>query len=489
MTKPLHELTAHEARVLLDAGDLTSRRLTEAYLHRIHQVGGRTGSFLHVAADHALRQADEADRRLQARQQVGPLTGIPVAIKDVICTDGIVTTAASRILEGFTPPYNATVMEKLNDAGAVLLGKTNMDEFAMGSSTENSAYQLTRNPWDLERVPGGSSGGSAAAVASGEAPLSLGSDTGGSVRQPAALCGVVGVKPTYGRVSRFGLIAFGSSLDQIGPFARDVTDAANLLATIAGHDPRDATSAPAGVPDYVAGFSHDLAGLRVGVPREYFVEGMTDGVRSAVEQAIRTVESLGAAVDWDISLPSTSAALAVYYIIAPSEASANLARFDGVKYGYAYQDAPTMWENMEQTRGRGFGNEVKRRIMLGAYALSAGYYDAFYLKAQKVRTVIRREFEQAFQRCDVLLTPTAPTPAFRLGEKTGDPVQMYLSDVCTLPVNIAGIPGMSVPCGFDQGLPVGLQILARPFDEALMLRVAYAYEQATEWHKAQPQLD
>jgi aspartyl-tRNA(Asn)/glutamyl-tRNA(Gln) amidotransferase subunit A len=482
MSTPLHELTAHEARRLLDAHEISARELTEAYLHRIHELDGRVGSFIRVVAARALEQADAADRRIRSGENVTALTGIPIALKDVICTEGVVTTAGSRILENFTPPYNATVAARLDGAGAVLLGKTNMDEFAMGSSTENSAFGLTRNPWDLERVPGGSSGGSAAVVAAREAPLSLGSDTGGSIRQPASLCGIVGLKPTYGLVSRFGLIAFGSSLDQIGPFALDVEDAATLLGTIAGHDPRDATSADRPPPDYRAALTGDLRGLRVGVPREYFVEGMTAGVRDAVTAAIGKLEELGAAVDWDVSLPSTSAALAVYYIIAPSEASANLARFDGVKYGYAYQDGASMWENMEQTRGRGFGDEVKRRIMLGTYALSAGYYDAYYLKAQKVRTLIRWEFEDAFSRYDVLVTPTAPTPAFRFGEKMNDPVQMYLSDVCTLPINIAGIPGISVPCGFDDGLPVGLQILARAFDETTMLRVAHAYEQATDWH-------
>ncbi|MGH2584591.1 MAG: Asp-tRNA(Asn)/Glu-tRNA(Gln) amidotransferase subunit GatA [Dehalococcoidia bacterium] len=486
MTQPLYERTAHELSDLLARREVSSRELTQAFLDRIREVGEQTGAFLRVTAGAAIEQAEAADKRLAAGDDVTPLTGVPIALKDVIVTKDIVTTAGSRILEGFVPPYDATVAARLRAAGTVLLGKLNMDEFAMGSSTENSAYHLVRNPWDLERVPGGSSGGSAAAVASGEAPLSLGSDTGGSIRQPAALCGIVGLKPTYGRVSRYGLIAFGSSLDQIGPFAHDVEDAARLFATIAGHDPRDATSAPLAVPDFSAALGRDVKGLRIGVPREYFVEGMTAGVRDAVATAINTLVGMGAEVDWEVSLPSTAAALAVYYIIAPSEASANLARFDGVKYGYAYQDGASMWENMEQTRGRGFGDEVKRRIMIGTYALSAGYYDAYYLKAQKVRTLIRREFEEAFTRYDVLITPTAPTPAFRFGEKTADPVQMYLSDVCTLPINIAGIPGISVPCGFEDGLPIGLQILARPFDEETMLRVAHAHEQATDWHKQRP---
>ncbi|MGD9892442.1 MAG: Asp-tRNA(Asn)/Glu-tRNA(Gln) amidotransferase subunit GatA [Dehalococcoidia bacterium] len=488
MIQPLYEQTAHELSALLARREVSSREITQAFLDRIQAVGDQTGSYLRVTSGRALEQAGAADKRLAAGDDVTPLTGIPIALKDVIITEGIVTTAGSRMLEGFVPPFNATVVKKLEQAGTVMLGKLNMDEFAMGSSTENSAFQVTRNPWDLERVPGGSSGGSAAAVASGEAPLTLGSDTGGSIRQPAALCGIVGIKPTYGRVSRYGLIAFGSSLDQIGPFARDVEDAARLLSTIAGPDPLDATSAPMPVLDLTTALTGDVKGLRIGVPREYFVEGMTDGVRGAVTEAINTLVSLGAEVDWEVSLPSTSAALAVYYIIAPSEASANLARFDGVKYGYAYQDGASMWENMEQTRGRGFGDEVKRRIMIGTYALSAGYYDAYYLKAQKVRTLIRQEFEDAFSRYDVLITPTAPTPAFRIGEKTDDPVQMYLSDVCTLPINIAGIPGVSVPCGFENGLPVGLQILGRAFDEATMLRVAHAYEQATDWHKRRAEL-
>ena len=383
-------------------------------------------------------------------------------------------------------------MERLHEAGVVMLGKTNMDEFAMGSSGENSAFGPTANPWALDRVPGGSSSGSAAAVASGMAYYALGSDTGGSIRQPASLSGVVGLKPTYGRVSRYGLVAFASSLDQIGPFARSVRDAALVFEAIAGHDARDSTSAPVEVPDISAALaSADLKGLRVGVPMEYFVEGMDDAVRQAVTGAINQLASLGAEVDWEVSLPSTGHALAVYYIIAPSEASANLARYDGVKYGYAYTEGKTMWEDMEKTRQHGFGDEVKRRIMLGTYALSAGYYDAYYLKAQKVRTLIRLEFDAAFEKYDVLVAPVSPTPAFRIGEKTGDPLQMYLSDVCTLPVNIAGLPGISLPCGFataEDGarLPIGLQMITKPFDEATLFRAAYAYEQSTSWYRARP---
>ncbi|MDP2948407.1 MAG: Asp-tRNA(Asn)/Glu-tRNA(Gln) amidotransferase subunit GatA, partial [Chloroflexota bacterium] len=375
----------------------------------------------------------------------------------------------------------------LYDAGAVLLGKGNMDEYAMGSSTENSAFFATRNPWDLERVPGGSSGGGAAAVAAREAFYALGSDTGGSIRQPAALCGIVGLKPTYGRVSRFGLIAFASSLDQIGPMTRDVEDCALVMNAIAGHDPSDSTSIPQPAPDYTKALTGDIRGLRLGVPREYFGVGIEPSVRAILEQAIETLRGLGARVG-EVSLPHTKYALACYYIIAPSECSANLARYDGVKYGYSYQQTQSMWEAMEQTRRGGFGPEVKRRIMLGTYALSAGYYDAYYLKAQQVRTLIRREFEEAFKRFDALITPTTPSVAFKIGEKTDDPVQMYLSDICTIPVNIAGIPCVSVPCGFDRGLPVGMQVMGPHLGEEVLLRVAHAYEQATEWHKRWPQL-
>ena len=391
------------------------------------------------------------------------------------------------MLEKFVPPYDAAVVEKLNDCGVVITGKSNMDEFAMGSSTENSALFITHNPWDLSRVPGGSSGGSAAAVAAGETICALGSDTGGSIRQPAGFCSVTGLKPTYGRVSRYGLVAFASSLDQIGPLAQDVTDCALVLNAIAGYDSRDSTSVPHPVPDYTRCLGKDLSGLRLGVPKEYFVEGMQPEVKTVVEAAIKKLEGLGARVEWEVSLPNTPCALAVYYIIAPSEASANLARYDGVKYGFSYQ-ADSMWESIEGTRQHGFGAEVKRRIMLGTYALSAGYYDAYYLKAQKVRTLIRREFDQAFEKFDALLTPTSPTVPFRIGEKVDDPLQMYLSDVCTLPINIAGLPAMSVPAGFADGLPVGMQIIGKPFAEETLLKIAYAYEQATEWHKRRPNI-
>ena len=479
-------LTVHEAAKLLADGEVSSVELTEAALDRVRQVEDRVKAFVTVAGDFALEQARRADRRI-ADGDARPLTGIPMQLKDNMCTRGIPTTCSSRMLEGFVPPYDATVTGRLYDEGAVLVGKGNMDEFAMGSSTENSAFFPTRNPWDLDRVPGGSSGGPAAAVAAGECLFSLGSDTGGSIRQPGALCGVVGFKPTYGLVSRYGLVAFASSLDQIGPLTRDVTDCALVLNAIAGYDPRDSTSIEYDVPDYTQALNGDLSGLRIGVPREYFVEGLQPDVEKATRAAIRVVEDLGATVE-ETSLPHTPYALAVYYIIAPSEASANLARYDGVKYGYSAKAAESMWDALEKTRQEGFGAEVKRRIMLGTYALSAGYYDAFYLKAQRVRTLIRREFEQAFDRFDALVMPTSPSVAFKLGEKMADPVQMYLNDILTMPANIAGIPGISVQGGMVDGLPVGFQVMARPLGEETLLRVAYAYEQATDWHKLTPSL-
>jgi aspartyl-tRNA(Asn)/glutamyl-tRNA(Gln) amidotransferase subunit A len=460
--------------------------LTRACLNRISQVEEQVKSFITITEDLALQQAEEADQSI-ARGEGQPLTGIPIQIKDLICTRGIRTTCASRMLEDYIPVYDATVMAKLLDQGAVLLGKGNMDEFGMGSSCENSAFFPTHNPWDLERVPGGSSGGAAASVAAGEAVYALGSDTGGSIRLPASLCGVVGLKPTYGLVSRYGLVAYASSLDQIGPVTRDVTDCAWILNAIVGHDPKDSTSLPQGEKDYTVALTGSVQGLRLGVPDEYFMEGMQEGVREAVQAAINTLESLGASVE-AVSLATTRYALACYYIIAPSECSANLARYDGVKYGYSYQDTDNMWEAMEKTRQHGFGPEVKRRIMLGAYALSAGYYDAYYRKAQQVRTLIRQDFARVFQQVDALATPTSPVVAFSLGEKSADPVQMYLVDVCTLPVNIAGLPAMSVPCGFSEGLPVGMQLIGPHRSEETLLRIAYAYEQATEWHQMRPGL-
>jgi aspartyl-tRNA(Asn)/glutamyl-tRNA(Gln) amidotransferase subunit A len=493
VTENLDDITLTEAADRLRRREVSSVDLTRAAFERIAAADDRIHAFLTLTEDLAMEQARAADERI-ARAEGGPLTGIPAAIKDVIITKGVETTCGSRILKGFIPPYDAHTIERLNEAGYVMLGKTNMDEFAMGSSGENSGFGPTANPWALDRVPGGSSAGSAAAVAAGMAYYALGSDTGGSIRQPASLSGVVGLKPTYGRVSRYGLVAFASSLDQIGPFTRSVRDAALVFQAIAGHDSRDSTSAPTEVPDLARALGDgDLRGLRVGVPMEYFVEGMDDDVREAVTAAINQMVSLGAEVDWEVSLPLTGQALAVYYIIAPSEASANLARYDGVKYGYAYTEGASMWADMEKTRQYGFGDEVKRRIMLGTYALSAGYYDAYYLKAQKVRTLIRREFDAAFEKHDVLVAPVSPTPAFKIGEKTGDPLQMYLSDVCTLPVNIAGLPGISVPCGFataEDGarLPIGLQVIAKPFDETTLFRVAHAYEQSTAWHRERPEL-
>ena len=485
MTDPWR-LTAREAHDLLRKRETSSLELTGQCLDRIQAVEDRVKAFVTITRETAIEGARRADQRLAASEGTA-LTGIPMQIKDVMCTRGVRTTCSSRMLEEFVPTYDATVVERLYSQDAVLLGKGNMDEFAMGSSTENSAFFPSRNPWDLDRVPGGSSGGGAAAVAAGEAIYALGSDTGGSVRQPASLCGVVGMKPTYGLVSRFGLIAYASSLDQIGPITRDVADCALVLNAIVGHDPRDSTSMHHETPDYCGALTGDIRGLRIGVPREYFVEGIDEAVRDALSAAISRLEGLGAQLG-EVSLPSTPHALACYYIIAPSECSANLARYDGVKYGFSYRDTESMWEAMERTRQHGFGAEVKRRIMLGTYALSAGYYDAFYLKAQKVRTLIRREFDEAFRRFDVLVTPTSPTVAFRLGEKTEDPVQMYLSDVYTVPANVAGLPAISVPCGFSDGLPVGMQLIGPHLSEETLLRVAHSYEQSTEWHKARPTL-
>ena len=479
-------LTAHQARGLLDRKEVSSVELTRAELDRIGEVEDRVKAFVTITEDVALDQARRADERI-ASGDAAALTGIPVQIKDNMCTTGIPTTCSSRMLQNFVPPYDATVVKKLSSQGAVLVGKGNLDEFAMGSSCENSAFFPTLNPWDLERVPGGSSGGPAAAVAAGECIFSVGSDTGGSIRQPAALCGVVGFKPTYGLVSRYGLVAFASSLDQIGPLTKDVADCALVMNAIAGHDPLDSTSLEYDVPDYTKALKTDLTGLRIGVPKEYFVRGMESGVENSVNEAIQVLVDLGAEVG-EASLPHTPYALAVYYIIAPSEASANLARYDGVKYGYSAKDADSMWDALEKTRQNGFGPEVKRRIMLGTYALSAGYYDAYYLKAQKLRTLIRKEFQAAFEKFDALAMPTSPSVAFKLGERTVDPVQMYLSDILTMPANIAGIPGISVPAGLSDGLPVGLQIMGRPLGEETILRIAYAYEQATEWHNLRPDI-
>ncbi|MGD2145945.1 MAG: Asp-tRNA(Asn)/Glu-tRNA(Gln) amidotransferase subunit GatA [Anaerolineae bacterium] len=482
----LHTVTIHEARTRLASGEMTSVALTEAVLQRISEMDERVKAYLALTPERALAQARAADEARAAGRD-GDLLGIPVAIKDVLCTDGIATTAGSRMLEGFLPPYDATVVGRLKEAGAVILGKTNTDEFAMGSSTENSAYFTTRNPWDLSRVPGGSSGGSAAAVAADECVAALGTDTGGSVRQPAALCGVVGLKPTYGRVSRYGLIAFASSLDQVGVLTKDTQDAAMLLKAIAGHDPRDSTSVNLPVPDYTEALTGEVRGMQIGVPGEYFIEGLQIEVKDAVRAAVDTLAALGADVR-EVSLPHTEYALPVYYLIAPAEASANLARYDGVRYGLR-ADSESLLGMYSTTRGQGFGPEVKRRIMLGTYALSAGYYDAYYLRAQKARTLIKADFDAAFDEVDVILGPTSPTTAFPIGERVEDPLQMYLSDVFTLSMNLAGVCGVSLPCGFDgQGLPIGLQVTGPAFGEAQVLRVANAYEQATDWGARRPEL-
>ena len=473
----LWELTAHEAQNGLRARAFSAVELTESVLARVDSVEPRVNAYITRTDEVAREQAREADARFAAGTAT-PLTGIPFAVKDLIVTRGVRTTAGSRMLADFVPPYDSHVYEQLKRAGAVMVGKTNMDEFAMGSSTEHSAFGPTRNPWDTDRVPGGSSGGSAAAVAAGECLAALGSDTGGSIRQPAALCGVVGLDPTYGHVSRYGIIAFGSSLDQVGPIGRDVEDVATILDGISSHDPRDSTSDPAPRPDTRHYLGRDIAGKKIGVPREYFVEGMEPGVRARIDEALARLESLGCEVDTDLSLPMTKHALAVYYLIAPSEASSNLARYDGVKYGLSERGGGSMWENMEQTREQGFGDEVKRRIMLGVYALSAGYYDQFYLKAQKVRTLITQEFREAFTRYDALVTPTAPGIAFPCGEKLDDPYAMYLNDVYTLPSAVAGLPALSLPCGLSEGLPVGLQIIGDIGAEGSILQIGHAFEQS-----------
>jgi aspartyl-tRNA(Asn)/glutamyl-tRNA(Gln) amidotransferase subunit A len=482
----LHQLTIRQAQAKLKSGEVSALELTEALIKRILAVDNQVKAYLTLIPDAARRAAQVADERRAAGEE-GSLLGIPLAIKDVICIQDVPTTCGSRILEDFIPPYDATVVQRLKAAGALILGKTNTDEFAMGSSTENSAFFTTHNPWDPTRVPGGSSGGSAAAVAAEMCLGALGSDTGGSVRQPAALCGVVGVKPSYGRVSRYGLVAFASSLDQIGTFARTVSDAATLLGVISGQDPRDSTCVDAPVPDYAGTLKEetDLSGVRVGVPKEYFIPGMQTEVEAAVRGAIDRLSDLGAQVQ-AVSLPHTGYALPVYYLIAPAEASANLARYDGVRYGYrAY--AKGVKQVYRESRGTGFGAEVKRRVMLGTYALSAGYYDAYYLKAQKVRTLIKNDFDSAFQQVDVIAAPTTPTTAFRIGEKIDDPLEMYLADVFTLSMNLAGTCGLSLPCGFDEaGLPIGLQLMGPAFGEETVFRVAHAFELATDWHQRKP---
>ena len=478
---PLYDLTAHQLHQKLVNRETTAKAITASVFDRIRAVDDRVKAYLTLTEDAAMSAAQDVDTRIERGEPIEPLAGIPVGIKDVICTKGVKTTCGSKILEPFVSPYDATVMRRLNRRGAVMPGKLNMDEFAMGSSTENSAYFDTCNPWDLERAPGGSSGGSAAAVAAGMATATLGSDTGGSIRQPAAFCGVV-------RVSRFGLVAFASSLDQIGPFTKDVTDCALLLNALCGHDPLDSTSANVTTPDFTKSLVPDVKGLRIGIPREYFVDGLDPEIAASVRAAIAKFEEMGATTD-EISMPHTEYAVATYYIIAPAEASSNLARFDGVRYGFRAENATDLIDMYRKTRGQGFGTEVKRRIMIGTYALSSGYYDAYYLKAQKVRTLIKRDFDRAWDNFNLIVSPVTPTPAFKLNEKTGDPLQMYLSDIFTIPASMAGIPGASIPCGFtESGLPIGMQLLAKPFDEGTILRAAYAYEQATDHHTKRPAL-
>ena len=480
-------LTVHEVHDRLRSRELSAVELTQALFDRIEATDGAIGAYLAVCREQGMEDARRADAKLAAGDPDSKLLGIPVALKDVLLTEGVPTTCASKILDGFTPPYDGTAVRRLKEAGAVVLGKTNMDEFAMGSSTENSGYSITRNPWNPDHVPGGSSGGSAAAVAAGQCIAALGTDTGGSIRQPASFCGIVGLKPTYGRVSRYGVVAYASSLDQVGPMTRDVTDCALVLQAVAGHDPADSTSVDVPVPDYAAALTGDVKGLKIGVPKEYFAAGLQPEVEQAVRRGIDELEKAGALVT-EVSLPRNDYAVAAYYIIAAAEASSNLARYDGMRYGPRVQ-AEDLTSTYMKSRAQGFGHEVKRRIMLGTYVLSAGYYDAYYLKAQKVRTLLKQDMESALGECDAIVAPTCPTTAFKLEEMTHDPLQMYLSDILTISVNLAGLPALSVPCGFDDaGLPIGMQIIGRHFDEATVLRLGYAYEQATEWRTLRPEI-
>jgi aspartyl-tRNA(Asn)/glutamyl-tRNA(Gln) amidotransferase subunit A len=483
----LCELTLHEAGERLRNREFSSQELTEAVFQRISDTESKLHCYITLCRETALEQAMKADERIKTTEHPNPLLGIPIAVKDNFLTAGIKTTCASSILGEFIPPYDSTAAQKLHEAGAVILGKTNLDEFAMGSSTENSALFPTRNPWNASRVPGGSSGGSAAAVAADQCIAAVGTDTGGSIRQPAAFCGIVGLKPTYGRVSRYGIIAFASSMDQVGPMTKDVRDCALLLTAIAGYDPRDSTSVNQSVPNYTAGLRTDVKGLRLGIPKEYFVSGMQPEVEQGVRDAVRQLERSGALLE-EVSLPHTEYAVAVYYVVATAEASSNLARYDGMRYGH-HAKTQDLTETYMLSREEGFGPEVKRRIMLGTYVLSAGYYEAYYLKAQKARTLIKKDFDEAFNKCDAIITPTAPTTAFKIGEKTEDPLQMYLSDIYTIAVNLAGVPALSLPCGFDSdGLPIGMQIIGKRFDESTILSIAHAYEQQSDWHKKKPRL-
>ncbi|MBI5643406.1 MAG: Asp-tRNA(Asn)/Glu-tRNA(Gln) amidotransferase subunit GatA [Deltaproteobacteria bacterium] len=482
----LTSITIRELSDKLSKKEISSVDATKAFLKRIEETDKKIHAFLTVTPEEALKQAAAADKRISNGENLTPLTGVPISVKDIFSTKGIRTTCASKILENFIPPYDATVVRKLKDAGAVILGKNNMDEFAMGSSTENSAYFKTLNPWAADRVPGGSSGGSAASVAASECVASVGTDTGGSIRQPAACCGVVGLKPTYGRISRFGMIAFASSLDQAGPFTKDVTDSAIMLQTMAGFDPLDSTCIDAPVPDYTSVLKSGVKGLRIGIPKEYFIEGMDREIEEAVREALEVLKRQGAELV-PVTLPHTEYAVAVYYLVATAEASSNLARYDGVKYGLRVNDTGSLLDMYKKTRDRGFGGEVKRRIMLGTYSLSAGYYDAYYKKASQVRTLIKNDFEEAFKSCDIIATPTSPTAAFKIGERIEDPLTMYLSDIFTISCNLAGIPGISIPSGFTKdNLPIGLQLLGKFLDEGTVLKAAYAYEQATDWNKKRP---
>ena len=479
----LHKLTAHELSDKLKSKKISCVELINDVYSRIDSVEGKISAFNCLTKESAIKKAKELDNKGLPHE----LSGIPIAVKDNICIDGIKTTCSSKILENFVPPYNATVVELLQSEGMIPIGKTNLDEFAMGSSTENSAFKTTKNPWDIQRVPGGSSGGSAAAVASDEAPLALGSDTGGSIRQPASFCGVVGLKPTYGRVSRYGLIAFASSLDQIGPLTKDVTDAALLMNVIAKYDRRDSTSANVDAPDYKKSLIKNVKGLKIAVPKELMGEGIEENTKKAILEALKVYERMGATFT-EVSLPSLKFALATYYIIAPAEASSNLSRYDGVHYGHRSDKQSDLMDMYLNTRKEGFGPEVKRRIIIGTYALSSGYYDAYYLKAQKVRTLIKQDFDDTFKDFDVVMSPTCPSPAFKVGEKVSDPLSMYLSDIATIPINLAGIPAISISCGFDNNLPVGLQIMGKAFDEETLFRAAFSYEQETQWNKRKPNL-
>jgi len=484
----LYELGIKEISELIKKKEVSPVELTKQILSRIERYDGDINSYVTVLSDYAIQKAKKAQDDIASGNYLGPLHGVPIGLKDIFVMKDVRTTAGSKILENFKPLYNATVTQKLLDAGAIIVGKNNMDEFAMGSSNETSYFGVVKNPWDLQRVPGGSSGGSAAAVAASLCYGSVGTDTGGSIRQPASLCGIVGMKPTYGNVSRFGMIAFASSLDQAGPLTKSVYDAAIILNLISGHEPRDSTSVNAPVPDYVSNLKNDIKGLKVGIPKEYFIDGIDAEVLCAVQDAIKLITELGAEMI-EISLPHTEYATAAYYIIAPSEASSNLARYDGVKYGYRAQSSDDLLDMYKNTKSEGFGGEVKRRIMIGTYALSAGYYDAFYNKARKVQTLLRQDFQNAFEKVDVILTPTTAEPAFKLGEKTADPIKMYLSDIFTNPTNLAGLPGISLPCGYtNDGLPVGLQFIGKPFDEQNVLNAAYAYESNTDWNKRRPKI-